>query len=464
MDYNQLNKDELINIIKTLEKSSNDKSRDIFISNISHDVRTLLNAIYGHAQILCNDSLLNEEQKRSVDKIIDSSGHMIDLINDIINISKNVGTERLCFLEFNLNDFLKNIYHIFESSIDKNKIEFILNNEINEQAVIKTDKNKLFYILLNLLGNAVKFTKQGFIKIECKPISNKSILFEIIDSGIGIDEKSILKIFNNYKKGENNSLSTGDGLGLGIAKKNASLLGGNLEVESQKGKGSKFYFNIKCENLKQEFLSIKKDIFELKQIKKLKKNQDFFVLIAEKDDTQKSILESYLLSKKIPFKIFSSLSLIKKYFEKNPVDMLFLNTNFGINECEEFVLNLRKIGIHIPIVALTVSVMSNELRRINNTFTTYIISPYNFLDIDQTLILFSNKEFDFQEEKIEEEKSKKLIIKNIIKEDIIKYANLGQYDKLQILIKKISHKETKKVLDEYLDSYDFDSIIKKVGE
>lgn len=464
MDYNQLNKDELINIIRTFEKSSNDKSRDIFISNISHDVRTLLNAIYGHAQILSNDSLLNEEQQYSVEKIIDSSGHMIDLINDIINISKNVGKESLCFLEFNLDAFLKNIYHIFESSIDQKNIEFILDNEIDKSVTIKTDKNKLFYILLNLLGNAVKFTKKGSIKISCKPISNKSILFEVIDTGIGIDKNSISKIFTNYEKSENNTLPLGDGLGLGIAQKNVSLLGGKLEVESQKSKGSRFYFNIKCENLKQEFLSIQKDIFELKQIKKLKDNEEFFVLIGQKDETQKSILESYFTSKNIPFKIFSSLSLIKKYFHENNIHMLFLDVNLGIDKCNEFVSSLKNEGLNIPIIALTVSVMPKELKKINEVFTTYIISPYNFLDIDQALILFSKANFDFYEKKEEEEKKLRLVIEDPIKEDIIKYASLGQYEKLQILIKKISHVETNKALTECLNSYDFDSMIKKVGE
>lgn len=465
MDYTQLNKEDLINIIETLQKNSTDTSRDIFISNISHDVRTLLNAIYGHAQILANDPTINEAQKQSINKILDSSGHMIDLINDIINISKNVGNEQLSLVQFNLNRFLNNLYHVFESNIDKNSVKFVLNNEVDDNFEIKTDKNKLFYILLNLVGNSVKFTKKGLIEIHCKPVSNKSVLFEVIDTGIGIDQTSLKKIFEAYEKSENNDFLSGNGLGLSIAKKNVSLLGGTLEVESEVSKGSRFYFSIKCENLKQEFLSIKKDIFELKQIKSLKENQEFFVLIGEEDDTQKSILQNYLLSKMIPFKIVASLKQAEEYLQNNRVDMMFLDTNLGLQECKKFVSKIRDNNLKIPIIAITASVMSDELRKINEVFTNYIISPYNFLDIDQSLILFSNKQFEFIEEENKENNDKfDFLIESSLKADIIDYANLGHYDKLKDLIKKVSHSKTKELLKELLQNYDFESIVERVGE
>ena len=305
MDYNRLTKKELITLVKEMKNESYDNSRDIFISNISHDVRTLLNSIYGHTQVLAKDKELNSVHQELIDKILDASSHMIDLINEIINISKNVGATKLNLCEFDLHTLISNIYSIFESIASSKEIKIELNNEIEEGFIIKSDKNKLFYILLNIIGNAIKFTHEGRVIFNCKKNDDNSILFEVIDTGIGIDKSMQNEIFRSYVRTQESQEYEGNGLGLAIANKNIIALGSQLKIDSMKNKGSKFSFVIKCETSKGNFLSLSKEVFELKEIKSLKEGNELFILIGEKPSKQKSILESYFSSKDIEYKIFN---------------------------------------------------------------------------------------------------------------------------------------------------------------
>ena len=211
MNYDHLTKKELISLIIDLKKNSYDNSRDLFISNISHDVRTLLNSIYGHTQVLSKDNSLQSNHQELVNKILDASSHMIDLINEIINISKNVGSGKLNLCTFDLNTLVANIYSIFESIALSKGIKIILNNKIPNDFIIKSDKNKLFYILLNIIGNAIKFTAKGSVTLNCEKNEDNSVLFEIIDTGIGIEHSLQKEILESYVRVEENSGYEGNG-------------------------------------------------------------------------------------------------------------------------------------------------------------------------------------------------------------------------------------------------------------
>ena len=463
MDYNTLTKKELITIIKEMKIQSNDNSRDIFISNISHDVRTLLNSIYGHTQILSKNKFLNDEQEELIDKILDASTHMIDLINEIINISKNVGLKKLNISDFELNTLITNIYSIFESIALSKNIKIVLNNELQPDFIIKSDKNKLFYILLNIVGNAIKFTHKGSVVFNCKKKDDNSILFEVIDTGVGIEKSMQEKIFENYIRTQESNDYEGNGLGLAIANKNIIALGSELKIDSMKNEGSKFSFVIKCESSKENFLAFNKEVFELKEIKSLKKNNELFILIGKKIDKEKSILETYLNSKKIKYEIFNKEDELLNYLQNKSVDMIFLDTNLGNNNSIDIVKHIQKTNKKLPLIALTASVMSEDLKLLSQYFTNYIIKPYSFSDIEQALIFFSGKEFEFEDKMSIRVANDFIVIEDeALKQDILKYAKLGQYKKLSQIMEKINNQKSKKVLKKYLNNYNFEEIINKI--
>ena len=463
MDYNSLTKKELITIIKEMKLQSNDNSRDIFISNISHDVRTLLNSIYGHTQILSKNKFLNDEQEELIDKILDASTHMIDLINEIINISKNVGLKKLNISDFELNTLITNIHSIFESIALSKNIKIVLNNELQPDFIIKSDKNKLFYILLNIVGNAIKFTHKGSVVFNCKKKDENSILFEVIDTGVGIEKSMQKKIFENYTRTQESNDYEGNGLGLAIANKNIIALGSELKIDSMKNEGSKFSFVIKCESSKKNSLAFDKEVFELKEIKSLKKNNELFILIGKKVDKEKSILENYLNSKKIKYEIFNKEDELLNYLQNKSVDMIFLDTNLGNNNSIDIVKHIQKTNEKLPLIALTASVMSEDLKLLSQYFTNYIIKPYSFSDIEQALIFFSGKEFEFEDKMSIRVANDFIVIEDeALKQDILKYAKLGQYKKLSQIMEKINNQKSKQVLKKYLNNYNFEEIINKI--
>jgi len=363
--------------------------------------------------------------------------------------------------EFNLNDFLNNIFSIFESIATSKKITLYLENHIDKNTVIRCDKNKLFYIFLNLLSNAVKFTQKGSITINAKYEKNQ-IYFEIIDTGIGIKENFIAEIVKNYIQASSINKSEGTGLGLGIAVENIKLLGSKLEISSIYGEGSTFSFSIKHVKNQKTFLTTQDDIFSIKEIKTIIGKQSFDIIVYSKDENQLEIMKNYFTLKNISYKILIDLKDIELFIDLSKNQIIFIDTTKIISIELEKVNQLKKKFGAVVWVALTASVMSDDLSSMNEKFTTYIVKPYSFIDIDQVLILFAKQQFKYIDiEEINENIN--LIIDDNLKEDIINQSTLCHYKNTFDLIELVSDDNTKKRLLVLLENYDFDEIIMEIN-
>ncbi|QKJ23593.1 sensor histidine kinase [Poseidonibacter lekithochrous] len=464
MDYSNLTKKELITIIEQSRKKESDKHRDLFLSNISHDVRTLLNAIYGNAQILDNDNTLSMDNKKSVKKIINATSHMIDLINNIITLSKNSGNDKIILSQFNLKELLLNIYSIFKNLASSKGLDFELNTNINKEYILKSDKNKLFYILLNLVGNAVKFTNRGFVSINCNISENKdSIIFEIKDSGSGINESDIINLSNEYVRGENSKDIDGFGLGLGIVNKNLTLLESELNISSKLNKGSEFSFSIKCQKNTKTFVSTQEDIFEIQEIKSIKDSDSLIPIIYSCRKENISILDTYFSTRNIKYKEINNIDKLKGIELNDINNMIFIDIDNINSEEINYLAKLKDENKDISIIALTSLVMARDLANINKISTTYIVEPYSFIDIDQVLIMFSSSEYDFVK-KEPTDTSFNIKIEEELKNSLVLESNLGNYKVCNKLIGQIVDNKTKEYLLDYLEEYEFDKIVDILSE
>ncbi|MGB3759679.1 MAG: PAS domain S-box protein [Rivularia sp. (in: cyanobacteria)] len=240
---------------KELAESIN-QAKSSFIAHMSHELRTPLNGILGFAQILQADDTLSKEQLQKIDTIHQSGEHLLTLLNDILNLSKIEANQ----LELELKDisfplFIDKINYIIKVRAQQKKIGFNYQALSPLPAVIKGDETRLRQVLLNLLGNAVKFTDKGEVnfsisnlgKCEESTQSNKDyiIRFKIEDTGIGILPEKVNEIFFPFHQlTQDDSINEGSGLGLTISQKIVNLMGGEIIVESNPGKGSTFYFDI----------------------------------------------------------------------------------------------------------------------------------------------------------------------------------------------------------------------------
>ncbi len=224
-----------------------------FLANMSHELRTPLNAIIGFSNILWRSKNLNSDEKKSIKIIRNGGEHLLALINEVLELSKiEAGRIDLNEKDFNLYQMIVSIREMFEKKLKNMEIIFSINYMDNLPRKIRTDETKLRQILINLVGNAMKFTQQGSITLNVTgntyPGDNESsfaICFEIIDTGIGIEPSEQEHIFNAFAQAENiHSSSSGTGLGLTICRKYIQFLSGEITVESEVGKGSIFRFQI----------------------------------------------------------------------------------------------------------------------------------------------------------------------------------------------------------------------------
>ncbi len=236
---------------KAAENANQAKSS--FLATMSHELRTPLNGILGYAQILSNDSQLNEKQLEEV-KIIQRSGHhLLTLINDVLDLAKiEAGKLDIVANEFNLQDFFKEVVDLFKINTRQKNLEFSF-QVLNESKMarlsdlpmmVQMDEKRLRQIFFNLLSNAIKFTQRGKVGLILER-QNMNLRCKIQDTGVGIAESDLERIFIAFQQVGNKAYQTeGTGLGLAITQRLVRKLGGELKVISQLGEGSCFHFEI----------------------------------------------------------------------------------------------------------------------------------------------------------------------------------------------------------------------------
>lgn len=232
-----------------VKAEESDRLKSAFLSNMSHEIRTPMNAIIGFSELLLEPSF-EEKEKLGFAKMIKTNGDtLLSLLSDIIDISMiESGQLKINKSPVRIQELVEAVHTTFiNTSVvkDKKEVELFLNCQI-EDLVIQTDPIRLTQILNNLLSNAVKFTEKGSVKLECRLINPKWVEFSVEDTGIGIDTEFQKKIFDRFLKvdEDKNNLYRGSGLGLTITKNLVELLGGIIGLQSEKGKGSRFFFKL----------------------------------------------------------------------------------------------------------------------------------------------------------------------------------------------------------------------------
>ncbi len=221
------------------------QAKSDFLANMSHEIRTPLNAILGYAQLLQRDVNLPPEQRDSIAGINDSGRHLLGLINEILDLSKiEAGRMELNPIDFDLAMLANGLVATFRPLCAQKKIGFRLELPRGPHQRVRGDEGKLRQVLINLVGNAVKFTSAGEVALRMRRELDGRWHFEVFDTGLGIPPEEQSEIFKPFHQGSGAQHQGGTGLGLAIAQRQVELLGGKLELNSERGIGSRFFFSI----------------------------------------------------------------------------------------------------------------------------------------------------------------------------------------------------------------------------
>jgi len=234
----------------TAEKANQAKSA--FLASMSHEIRTPMNAILGFSQLLLMDRSLSTSHREQLTTINHSGEHLLELINDILDISKiEAGRVTITPSTFDLHAVIKNIEAMIRVRSDAKNLRLIFENSIDLPPYIVADEGKFKQILINLLSNAVKFTSEGGVAVRVKVTKNNGgelvLVSEVEDTGPGIAPEDIGKLFEAFEQTELGAKAGGTGLGLALSRKFARLMGGDITVKSEVGKGSCFRLCMKVE-------------------------------------------------------------------------------------------------------------------------------------------------------------------------------------------------------------------------
>ena len=221
------------------------RAKSVFLANMSHEIRTPLNAILGFAQILERDPHLPRAGREAVETISTSGRHLLGLVNDILDLGKiEDGSAELRPVEFDLGSLLSEIASLFEHRCREKGLAFQLEGMPRARTLVRGDLVKLRQVLINLVGNAVKFTDTGVVVLRTSAVGFEARRFEVSDTGAGIPVELQEEIFRAFRQGGPGRRPGGSGLGLTIARAHVELMSGKLELTSGPGQGSTFAFQI----------------------------------------------------------------------------------------------------------------------------------------------------------------------------------------------------------------------------
>ena len=457
--------------IASQEAEAANKAKSQFLSNMSHELRTPLNGVLGYVQILQKDSELNTTHRDYLDSVSNCGHHLLTLINDILDLSKiEAGKLELNWSTVALAPLIKSVHDIVHPRAESHGLDLTFESSASLPDHLKIDATKLRQVLVNLLGNSIKFTETGFVKLLIENPQSNEIIFSVIDSGIGIKEENLTAIFSPFQQDEGGRKSGGTGLGLSISKNLISAFGGQLKVESEYGKGSSFSFSVPVKEISsQEMESIEIEEDEMKGNYILDENEPIEVLIVDDISSNREVLGQSL--KLLGFSFVEAVNgrdaLEKAQSKHFPI--IFMDIRMPEMDGYESTEKIRAQSLcqDSVIILLTASVVSEEITNAKQKgFDDGLGKPFQIPKILSTIRKHTELNWKCLEDcKVESSEPDEEIILDFseidldLKNNLINAAKLGDFQKIIQISHVIQTDSLRETIQVWAQKFEFDQII-----
>lgn len=385
---------EQLNIARDTAEKANAAKTD-FLSNMSHEIRTPLNAIVGFSNLLLDDESVPEKAKDEVRDIVMASDNLLEIVNGILDISKiEAGKLEIIDTEYSIKKVIDELVALSKGRLGDKPIEFKTNIDQSIPPVLYGDAGRIKQICVNILTNAIKYTKEGWIEFKVSSVVKDNIcrlIISVEDTGIGIKEKNIDKLFNKFERLdlEDNVTIEGTGLGLAITKKLVDLMHGKIVVQSVFGKGSKFTVSIDQRIVENPTIKVDAEKITNKEI--IVNNKKVLLVDDNKINLKvaERLLESYGIKTESVESGFACLDKIKageKY------DLIMLDDMMPKMSGVETLKKLKEIkGFDTKVIALTANALTGMREKyLNDGFNDYLAKPINKEELNKIINKYLN--------------------------------------------------------------------------
>ena len=360
------------------EAEAASRAKGAFLANISHEIRTPLNAIIGYSQVLNRSQDLEPDQKKAIQTIESSGNNLLELINEVLDYSKiEAGTKELNPKDFDLNELLEGLLTMFENRCEDKNLAVLLKRTDQTPIYVHGDQGKLRQVLVNLLGNAIKFTNIGKIVLELEKKPANHYAFQVVDTGPGIPQKDHAMILEPFQQSESGRFSGGTGLGLSLSRELIHLMGGELSLVSQEGKGSTFFFTLELPPAKT--LVPKRSERKNKEDWHLSNKNSIKVLVVDDVEVNRRLLIDILLSAGVDISEAENGQEAIDQAGKIEPDIIFMDIRMPVMDGKKATSEIKRLfgADRFKIVALTASVFHQEKKEdFDELFDDYISKPF----------------------------------------------------------------------------------------
>jgi signal transduction histidine kinase/CheY-like chemotaxis protein len=394
--------------LSKIEAEKANRAKSLFLANMSHEIRTPMNAVLGYSQILLRKKTLDMDTKNAIKTIDSSSKNLLKMINEILDISKiEAGKMELNLNDFDLDDLIHNISNLFELRCKEKKLQWTVRG-FSDTHPVHGDETKLRQVLVNLLGNAIKFTNYGEVSFTVTAMEDDQYRFDITDTGRGIPSEAQERIFDAFQQDEAGSATGGTGLGLAIAKKQLQLMGSDLFLESKVNEGAKFHFTLQ---LSPATGGINKYNVNTDSILQLSPDCQVKALVVDDIKENRAVLSQLLSSIGVEMiEAENGKEGVEKAIEHHP-DIVFMDMRMPVMRGQEALkLIQQELGKNqTKVVAITASALDrNREHYLDMGFDEYISKPFKVEEIFNCLKKLLDADFVYDDDKTFQVKSSSL--------------------------------------------------------